>query len=66
MEPLWFASLDTEIQTLVLAEYRLFHENEKQRKDRKVKNQRAILKRNQQRKKSKGTYYGQKDKSKTG
>jgi hypothetical protein len=61
MEPLWFASLDTETQTLVLAEYRLSHENEKQRKDRKVKNQRAILKRNQERIKSKGTYYGQKD-----
>lgn len=61
MEPLWFASLDIETQTLVLAEYRLFHENEKQRKDRKVKNQRAILKRNQERQKSKGIYYGQKD-----
>ena len=61
MEPLWFSSLDIETQTLVLSEYRLFHENEKQRKDRKVKNQRAILKRNQERQKSKGTYYGQKD-----
>lgn len=61
MEPLWFASLGNEKQILVLAEYRLFHENEKQRKDRKVKNQRAILNRNQERIKSKGTYYGQKD-----
>lgn len=66
MDPLWFASLDTEIQRLVLAEYRLFHENEKQRKDRKVKNQRAILKRNQERIQNRGNYYGQKDKSKTG
>ena len=61
MEPLWFASLEKEKQILVLAEYRLFHENEKQRKDRKVKNQRAILNRNQERIQSKGTYYGQKD-----
>jgi hypothetical protein len=61
MEPLWFSNLDIAVQTLVLAEYRLFHENEKQRKDRKIKHQSAILKRNQERIKNKGTYYGQKD-----
>lgn len=66
MEPTWFTGLDYDIQLLVLAEYRLSHEDEKKRKDRKVKNQRAIIKRNQERIQNKGNYYGQEDKNKTG
>ena len=66
MEPTWFTGLDYDVQLLVLAEYRLSHEDEKKRKDRKVKNQRAIIKRNQERIKNRGNYYGQEDKNKTG
>ena len=61
MEPTWFFSLDYDTQLLVLAEFRLSNENEKERKERKVKNQSAILKRNQERIKNRGNYYGQKD-----
>ena len=61
MEPTWFFTLDYDVQLLVLAEYRLSNENEKERKERKVKNQSAILKRNQERIKNRGNYYGQKD-----
>jgi len=61
MEPTWFFSLDYDTQLLVLAEYRLSNENEKERKERKTKNQRAIIKRNQERIKNRGNYYGQKD-----
>jgi len=64
--PLWFTGLDYDTQLLVLAEYRLAHENEKQRKQRKVKNQRAIIIRNQDKIKNKGVYYGQKNTSKAG
>ena len=61
MEPTWFFTLDYDTQLLVLAEFRLNNEDEKQRKERKVKNQSAILKRNQERIKNRGNYYGQKD-----
>lgn len=66
MEPTWFSGLDYDTQLLVLAEFRLSNENEKERKERKTKNQRAIIKRNQERIKNKGAYYGQKNKGKTG
>lgn len=66
MEPTWFTGLDYDVQLLVLAEYRLSHEDEKKRKDRKVKNQRAIIKRNQERIQNRGSYYGQEDKNQTG
>lgn len=66
MEPTWFFTLDYDIQVLVLAHYRVSNEDEKKRKERKLKNHRAILKRNQERIKNKGAYYGQKDKNKTG
>jgi hypothetical protein len=57
MEPTWFFTLDYNVQLLVLAEYRLSHEDEKKRKDRKVKNERAIIKRNQERIQNRGNYY---------
>lgn len=66
MEPTWFFSLDYDTQLLVLAEYRLSNENEKERKERKVKNQSAIIKRNQERIKNRGNYYGQENKNKAG
>ncbi len=66
MEPTWFFTLDYDVQLLVLAEYRLSHEDEKKRKDRKLKNQRAIIQRNQDRIKDKRKYYGQENKNKTG
>ena len=65
-DPLWFTGLDYDTQLLVLAEYRLSHETEKQRKQRTVKNQRAIIIRNQDKIKNKGVYYGQENKSKAG
>jgi hypothetical protein len=63
MEPTWFFTLDYDTQLLVLAEYRLTHENDKQRKERKIKNQRAIIKGNQKRVQNKGTYYGETSKN---
>ena len=63
MEPTWFFTLDYDVQLLVLAEYRLSHEDEKKRKDRKLKNQRAIIQRNQDRIKDKRKYYGQENKN---
>jgi len=65
-DPLWFTGLDYDTQLLVLAEFRLSHEDEKKRKDRKLKNQRAIIQRNQERIKDKREYYGQENKNKAG
>jgi hypothetical protein len=64
MPPFWFAGLDIHTQTIILAEYRLSNETAKQIKDRKVKNQSAILVRSQERLKNRSAYYDQKNKSK--